>query len=341
MTTPRVGIVGPLLGTNPGWVTSQGEVLAQHLARDGVVVHTASSVVGRIGRAVDTVRQIHSWRGEVDVVVVLGYSGPAFALTALGTYAAGSLGVPVVLWLHGGDLPVYTRRHPRWVARVFGRADRLVAPSSYLARLAESMGHTVEVIPNVLPDPAAPRSRDRVAPHLLWMRTFHPLYRPDLAVEAFALLRARRPEATLTMAGQDKGAVTATRALVEARGLDSAVRFAGFLDPEAKVDAFARHDVFLNTTRTDNAPVSLLEAAAHGLVVVSTPAGGIADVFTDGQDVLFAADSGGLAAAVERLLDDPALAAKLSAAGRDLAVSATWAEAGPRWHELLDGLVRT
>ena len=50
----RVGIVGPLLGANAGWVTSQGEVLAEHLTRDGVTVHTASAVVGRAGRAADT-----------------------------------------------------------------------------------------------------------------------------------------------------------------------------------------------------------------------------------------------------------------------------------------------
>jgi glycosyltransferase involved in cell wall biosynthesis len=172
------------------------------------------------------------------------------------------------------------------------------------------------------------------------MRTFHPLYRPDLAVAAFAELHRRRPSATLTLAGQDKGELQATRRLVDAAGLGAAVTFAGFLDRSAKAEAFAAHDLFLNTTRTDNAPVSLLEAAAHGLVVVSTPAGGIADLFTDGLDVLLAEDADALADAMEAVLDDPTLAERLSAAGRRLAESASWAQVGPRWHELLDDLIR-
>ena len=111
--------------------------------------------------------------------------------------------------------------------------------------------------------------------------------------------------------------------------------FPGFLDPAAKARAFADHDVFLNTTRTDNAPVSLLEAAAHGLVVVSTPAGGIMALFADGTDALLAPDAPGLATAVERVLADDELTARLSAAGLALARSADWAEVGPRWHRLL------
>ncbi|MCB1018128.1 MAG: glycosyltransferase family 4 protein [Acidimicrobiales bacterium] len=332
---PRVGVVGPLLGANPGWVTSQGEVLAEHLAADGVAVRTASTVVGRAGRAVDTVRRVRSWRGEVDVVVVLAYSGPAFALTDLGARVARSLGVPVVVWLHGGNLAEFAARHPRWARRVLSAADRLVAPSPFLARLTDVAGRPIEVIPNVLPRPAAARPRATVTPRVLWMRTFHPLYRPELAVDAFAALRRRRPEATLTLAGQDKGALTGTRHRLADEGLGDAVRLAGFLGPADKAAAFEAHDVFLNTTATDNAPVSLLEAAAHGLVVVTTPAGGIADLFTDGEDALFADDADGLAGQIDRLLDDQDLARRLSAAGQRLAEASTWAQVGPRWHALL------
>lgn len=334
----RVGIVGPLLGVNPGWVTTQGEVLAEHLAADGVAVRTTSGVVPRLRRAWDVARTVRSWRGEVDVVVVLGFSGPALALTELGVRSARRLGVPVVLWLHGGDLPDHAARRPRRVRRVLAAADRLVAPSPYLARLGALVGEPVELIPNVLPTPADPRLRATARPRLLWMRTFHPLYRPELAVDAFARVRAAVPDATLTMAGQDKGGVEAARRAVADAGLGDAVHFPGFLDPAGKAEAFADHDVFLNTTRTDNAPVSLLEAAAHGLVVVSTPAGGITELFHDGEDALLAPDAPGLAAAVGRVLGDDGLAARLSAGGLALARTAEWGEVGPRWRRLLSEL---
>lgn len=334
-TPTRVGVVGPLLGANPGWVVTQGEVLAEHLADDGLIVHTTSSVVPRVRRALDVVRTVSRWRGSVDVVVVLAFSGAAFSMTELGIRAARRLGVPVVVWLHGGNLPEFTRRHPRRVRRVLALADRLVAPSPYLARLGEAVGRVVEVIPNVLPVAAEATPRTSARPRVLWMRTFHPLYRPELAVETFARVRARHPDAHLTLAGQDKGGLEATRSRVVDAGIEDSVDFPGFLDPAAKARAFADHDVFLNTTRVDNAPVSLLEAAAHGLVVVSTPAGGIADLFDDGLDALLAPDAAGLAESIERVLTEPELAARLSAAALVLARGADWAEVGPRWHVLL------
>lgn len=331
----RVGIVGPLLGANPGWVVTQGEVLAERLAEDGLIVHTTSLVVPRVRRALDVTRTVSRWRGSVDVVVVLAFSGAAFSMTELGVRAAGRLGVPIVLWLHGGNLPEYTRRHPRRVRRVLDRAARIVAPSPYLAALGTAVGREVAVIPNVLPVAAEATPRTSARPQVLWMRTFHPLYRPELAVETFARVRARHADARLTLAGQDKGELGATRSLVAAAGLDGSVDFPGFLDAAGKTRAFADHDVFLNTTRVDNAPVSLLEAAAHGLVVVSTPAGGIVDLFDDGVDALLAPDADGLADSIERVLTEPEVAARLSAAALALARSADWAEVGPHWHHLL------
>jgi len=321
-------------------VLSQGEVLAAHLAHDGVVVHTTSGVVARAARALDIIRTVRSWRGQVDVVVVLGFSGAAFAMTHLGLHMARRLDVPVVLWLHGGNLPEFCRRHPRWVRAVLTSADHLIAPSPYLAALGPMVGRAIDIIPNVLPEVphrAALERPDRARTQLLWMRTFHPLYRPTLAVEVLAGIRQSHPEVTLTMAGQDKGQLEATRRLVDRRGLHDAVRFAGFLDAAGKAQAFADHDVFLNTTSTDNAPVSLLEAAAHGLVIVSTPAGGITELFTDEVDALLAPDADGLATRVARVLDDPALAARLSGAGLAVAQTADWGHVGPLWHRLLDG----
>ncbi len=335
-STMRVGIVGPLLGANPGWVLSQGEVLASHLALDGVVVVTTSGVVDRTRRAIDTARTVWRWRDEIDVLVLMAFSGPSFAMTDLARRFGGSLHVPLVLWLHGGNLPAFAERHPRWVRTVLASADRIVAPSPYLAGTAEVFGLRADVISNIIPalhEGATPRRRLR--PRLLWMRTFHPLYQPELAIEVLSLVRKEFPEAVLTMAGQDKGDLESVKRLVRSRSLDQHVRFVGFLDGAGKAQAFAENDLFLNTTRTDNAPVSLLEAASHGVPIVSTPAGGITRLFADGHTALLANDAAGLASAVRRLLVEPALAEAISDGGLDVARRATWSEVGPQWHRLL------
>ena len=151
----------------------------------------------------------------------------------------------------------------------------IVAPSAYLIPLAERAGVPVVHIPNVV-DTAAYEGPPRRGggTRLLWMRTFHHIYNPQLAVRAFEHVVAVHPEATLTLAGQDKGLLGEVRALVADRPWRDQVSFPGFLGPEQKVTTFAAHDVFLNTNRVDNAPVSVLEAAAAGMPIVATEVGG-------------------------------------------------------------------
>ncbi len=86
--------------------------------------------------------------------------------------------------LRGGALPEMISRSPRRVRRVLGRAQAVITPSSYLAAAIAPLGIAAEQIPQVLAlDRYSYRHRSRLAPRLLWMRTFHPLYNPALAVE--------------------------------------------------------------------------------------------------------------------------------------------------------------
>jgi L-malate glycosyltransferase len=156
-------------------------------------------------------------------------------------------------------------------------------------------------------------------------------------VDVLAALRPFAPEATLTMAGQEKGQLERVRETVQIRGLEGSVRFPGFLDLGDKQREFGSHDIFLNTNRTDNMPVSLLEAAAFGLPIVSTDVGGIPDVFVHEESALLVGseDSSAMADAVRRLLDDPDLSARLSENAHRLAESCSWSALRYRWEDLL------
>ena len=344
-TRPRLCFVGPLLGVNPGWVTSQGEIVAGLLAADGYAVRGTSHIPARLPRLADTLRSLLAWRGEIDLVVHQVYSGPAFAVTDAASLLCRALRLPQLFVLHGGALPEFADARPRWVRRVLARAARVVAPSGFLLEqvvrplFPDAPAGWARVIPNILEvERYAYRHRPAVAPRLLWMRTFHDIYQPQLAVEALAELRRTHPAATLTMAGQDKGLRQAVMALAQERGLGEAVRFPGFLDAAAKAREFAAHDIFLNTNRVDNMPVSVVEAAAFGLPVVATAVGGIPHLLRDGETGLLVPDGDAvaLANAVRRLLDEPALAGRLSANGRRLAESCGWEQVRRQWATLFD-----
>ena len=335
----RVGIAGPLLGGHEGWVTSPGQVLAERWRAQGRVVRTTSDQIGRVRRVADTVWSVARWRGHVDVTVVLVFSGRGFAVAEATTATARAVGLPVVHWLHGGNLPAFAAAHPRRFRRLVGWGAVTVAPSTYLAEAVAGLGRPVRVIPNVVDLTTVPwREHAPASPRLLWMRTFHPLYQPDLAVQALQRLRQTHPGATLTMAGQEKGSLAAVQRLVADLGLADAVAFPGYVDDAGKAALFDAHDVFVNTNRVDNAPVSVLEAMAAGLPVVTTDAGGLPHLVADGASglVVPVGDADALAAAVARVVDDAVLAATLSRGGRSVAAASAWSSVGPQWEEVLD-----
>jgi len=330
-----------LLGRHPGWVPSPGESLTQLLRDDGYTTHSTSAFLNPVRRVGDVVRSLVLWRRQIDVVIVMVFSGRAFAMADLAGWLAKRLGKNLVLWLHGGNLPQLAERFPRWVRRVLERGDEIVAPTTFLGNLATRIHGTVCIIPNfVRINQYDYRQRRSVHPRLLWMRTFHEIYQPQVAVRVLASLRRSHADATLTMAGQEKGLFEPTRRLAESLGLADAVRFPGFLDAAGKRRELARHDIFLNTNRIDNTPISLVEAAAAGLPIVTTDVGGIPHLLRHGKSALLVPDGDveEMARAVDRLLRDPKLAQRLSDNGRLLAESCDSRAICQRWRTLLDGL---
>ncbi len=337
---PRLCFVGPM---HPGGIPSQADTLGALFDGDGWPVRLTSPARRPLHRALAVGGDLLRWRGWVDVVVVNVFSGRAFAHTDLATTVSRRA---VVLHLHGGDLPRFASRHRRWVDRVMARGHAIVAPTTYLAEAARTWGFGATVVPNVVDlDRYDFRLRDAPgadAPgaDVLWMRAFEPLYRPMLALRAFALLKKERPEATLTMAGPDHGLQTLIRLAVRDMGLEDSVRLPGVLDHEAKRRALGAHDVMLTTSSIDNAPVSVLEAGASGLPVVAAAVGGLPYLLSDGEDALLVADGEveALAAALERVVTEPGVSARLSANGRVLAERSGWSAVRPQWEAVLAGL---
>ncbi|HEY8600717.1 MAG TPA: glycosyltransferase family 4 protein [Thermomicrobiales bacterium] len=128
----------------------------------------------------------------------------------------------------------------------------------------------------------------------------------DTLIAAFRAVRAQRPEARLQIVGP----VVPVEAGVESIG-----RIA---DKRQLAQLYAEATVFCLPSRFDPFPGALIEAMAHGIPCVSTKVCGIPEIVSDGETgVLVPPDDPELlAGALLRLLDDPAYAARLGAAGR-------------------------
>lgn len=338
---PCVCVVGRLGGGRSDRSTTQGDVLAGYFRAAGYDAIAASGLAGRAACLADIAIAVLRTRRRAGLLLVQTYSGSSFITADLATALGKRLGLPLVLHLHGGNLPDFMERHPGWSRRVLSRAAAMVAPSRYLVAAMERHGFAAQVIPNVIDLPADGfRARRVLAPKLFWMRSFHEIYNPLMALHAFARVRAAVPTATLVMAGPDKGLQAAARREAGRLGLADAVRFPGFLDGNAKLREGEQADIFLTTNRIDNTPVSVLEACALGLPVVATAVGGVPDLLQHEQTALLAPDGDdeAMAAAVLRLLGDSSLAERLSVNGRRLAEPSLWPNVRPLWEQLFSTL---
>src|SRR6185295_15936027 len=114
-----------------------------------------------------------------------------------------------------------------------------------------------------------------------------------------------RPPASLLVAGVGSWD-TRLRRLADSLGVDG-IEFVGRVAPSEMPRLYDRADVFVNASVLDNQPVSLLEAFAAGLPVITTDSGDIANMVRDGDNGLIVPreDPAAIAAAVTTLLDNP------------------------------------
>lgn len=339
MTKYPVLLIGNFLSSSLG-IRSVSEDLAEELSAAGWRVLTTSSRSGRIAKILDMLWTVWSRRSEYCLAHVEVYSGMAFIWAELSCLLLRSLGKPYLLTLHGGNLPVFARKWPNRVRNLLTHATAVVTPSTYLREQMAGHRSDLLLIPNPLHLEAYDfRPRSRMAPNIIWLRAFHKIYNPMLAPRVLAILLKEFPDATLTMIGPDKsdGSLEATRQVADRLGVESHLLITGKV-PKSEIHLWLnRGDIFLNTTDIDNTPISILEAMACGLCVVSTNVGGLPYLLKDECDALLAPpdDAEALAAAIRRLLLQPDLAESISNAGRKKAISLDWHAALPQWEKLL------
>ncbi|HEY9517490.1 MAG TPA: glycosyltransferase, partial [Gemmatimonadaceae bacterium] len=224
-------------------------------------------------------------------------------------------------------------------------AAAVAAPSRYLIEHVRHLRDDVRLLPNAL-DLADYPFRERVCPEpkLIWLRAFHSIYNPPLAPAVLARVAAEYPDARLVMVGSDKGdgSLQETRAAVERLGLGDKVTMPGGVPKSEVPNRLQTGDIFLNTTNVDNTPVSVLEAMACGLCVVSTSVGGMPYLLEDGVDALLVPpdDPAAMAGAVSRILTEPGLASSLSHAARNTVEAFDWQPILAQWQDLLSSVAR-
>ena len=268
------------------------ETLGLQLEQEGFGVYYASNKKSFPFRMLDMMWSVVLYRKQVSYILIDTYSTKAFWYAFLCSQLARFFNIKYIPILHGGDLPNRLKKNPMLCRVLFSNAYKNVAPSGYLKQAFEKEGFkNVIHIPNTIEiEKYEFKLRTELTPNLLWVRAFASIYNPKMAVKVLQQLQEQYPSATLTMVGPDKdGSLQTTKDFAKSLGIT--VNFSGQLTKEEWWELASKHDIFINTTHFDNTPVSVMEAMALGLPVISTKVGGIPFLLANEQNALLVPDN--------------------------------------------------
>ncbi|TRO63892.1 glycosyltransferase family 4 protein [Christiangramia sabulilitoris] len=320
-----------------GYTPTSADTLPRKLEHEGFCVTAVSSIKNRGLRLMHMLGSIIA-RKNVDLVIIDTYSTLNYWYAVMGAGLCRVLSIPYIMILHGGNLEMRLEGSSKKMLALFRNAKALVVPSRFLKeKLEKFQFENLLTIPNSIEiNDYSFKRRTQVSPRLLWVRAFDEIYRPELAMDVLELVLKDYPEADLCMVGPDKdGSLPRLQKLGSEQRLP--VVFEGKLTKSEWTSLAADYDIFINTTSIDNTPVSVIEAMALGLPVVSTNVGGLPYLIEhDLNGILVEPDNASaMAGAILSLINKPELAHKISLNARKMVEKFDWENVKTVWLELL------
>ena len=251
-------------------------------------------------------------------------------------------GKKIVLNYHSGEAEDHLQRWPRTTKSIMGLVDKVVVPSEYLVRVFAKFGIDTIAIFNLIDlDRFEFRRRTNLRPVFLSNRNLEAHYGVDCILRAFAHIQKQIPDAVLTVVG-DGSQRNALENLATELHLQPHAKFTGRVEHAEIGRHYSASDIYLNASKIDNQPLSILEAFACGLPVVTTDAGGIPDIVTDENTgfLVPVGDYQGLAARALKLLEDQSIATKMTELARLECTRYTWPVVCPQWLDVYHSVAK-
>lgn len=324
--------------SNHGYTSTSIETLGAFLEAEGYRVFYASSKKNKAMRMFEMIYKTFKYARKVDYVLIDTYSTKNFWYAFVISQLCRMLRVKYIPKLHGGNLPNRIVRSKFFSNLIFNNAHINIAPSSYLYETFKSNGYTnLRYIPNTIELKLYTQNQKEFkTPNLLWVRSFAKIYNPLMAVKVFIKIKEKFPEAKICMVGPKKDD-SYSKTVKFAKSNNVEVEFTGKLSKEDWIKLSKDYNIFINTTHFDNTPISVIEAMALGLPVVSTNVGGIPYLLQHDANALLINDDDvdDMERQINRLMTEPDLAQKLSQKGKESVRAFDWEVVKNQWIELL------
>lgn len=331
--------IGNKLATK-GKTATTIDVLGPLWEQEGIALRYASTIDNVLLRLLDMMRATFLSRNWAHFVLIDTYSTRNYWYAIIIARLCHLFKVKYIPILHGGNLPERLYKNPKSMKAFIENAHTVVSPSDYLIHAYAKAGFKQLIkIPNHIHLDQYPfKARKNIQPNLLWVRSFAAIYNPKMALEVLELVAARYPQARLCMVGPDKdGSLKKCAAIASQKQLQ--VEFTGLLSKADWISLSSRYDLFINSSQFDNLPVSLIEAMALGLPVVSTNVGGIPYLIQHNNNGLLVNpnDAQQMAAQIISLLEDQQQVDRLTKSALMTAQQLDWEIVKPLWMQLFKG----
>ena len=354
-TRVRVAIIGPSL-RYVGGQSVQADLLLRLWQNDPDVEATFIAVdpqfpaglrwVARIPGLRTLVRTpiylLNLWSGirYADVAHIFSASYASFMIAVFPAWwVARVRGKKTLINYHSGEARDHLQ-HSAMARAVLRRADDVVTPSAFLVDVFKEFGLTAEPIPNNVDfSQFTYRERKPLRPHLVCTRGFHPYYCVDVVVKAFALVQKQFFDTQLDLVGGGPLEPSIRRLVAEMKL--SGVNFCGVVSRNEIGKSYDRADIFINASRLDNMPISVLEAFASGTPVISTAPEGMRYLIQHGRTGLLSepGDAEALAKNVLQVLRDPEMGTHLAANAFEELRHYRWESVREQWLHAYRALV--
>lgn len=321
-----------------GFTPTSVETLGEQIKEFCDVV-SVSDKRNKVARMIDMIAAICRNR-KSDYVIIDTYSTSNFYFTYAAALLCGVFKLRFIPILRGGNLSERLERSPRMSRRIFNHSFINVSPSGYLNYEFKRHGYeNVVTIPNNIYINDYPfKVRSSFRPKLLWVRSFDKTYNCEMAVDVLRLLLQHYPDAELCMVGPDKdGSQQSVKDLAAKYGLTERLKITGKMSKSDWHKLSKEYDIFISTTNFDNTPVSVIEAMALGLPVVSTSVGGVPYLIEDGKDGLLCekGNAADMAEKIMQFVSAPEKSKEICDNARRKVESFDWEVVKKQWKDLL------
>lgn len=318
-----------------GLTESLAETFVRQLRSETVVIKTASSKKNEILRIVEMI-WVCLKANKNDLILIDTFSTSAFYFSLILGQLSKMKNVKYCPILRGGNLPIKLKNNllAHWY---FRNSYKIISPSLYLGNPFSLKYNNVICIPNFIPiENYRFIHRTIGKPNLIWVRSFHETYNPLLVIDLAEVLIKEYSDLHITMVGPEKdGSKLKFENEIRRKNLESNFTLTGKLEKKKWIELSQESSIFINTTNFDNHPVSVIEAMALGLPIVSTNVGGIPYLIRDRENgLLFERGSQfEFVNAVRELLTNSELLSNLSKNSRESALNYDWKIVGNIWKE--------